>query len=382
VRDALLHNARWFFDRVQLAFPHLGQIELYTVEDRLILVASTAVGEPETPDGQTISAWLEENTPVWLLVEFAIEPPQGASRLMPRSMEERLEDYGFPSSWADLVNAFLIRLPKSFPPVNLTRSPEFKVISESSLTTEQRAQACALLEQLGVFHEVQFETTHLEPSAPHREIWLPSSRALANRVPRAVLDRYAEDEQKWLDVREAALTNPVWTTAPYSNDERSRCVVESWSPLQLTNLRVYLSMYDTLVFPLPHNDGMIPALKGWNITEDEFIELVRLGRLEVLVPQHPEHHNIRILERLSELDKGRVTYPRALEILEMREFRQRLPLWFPGADLNVQRALAQAVSHATNAESARWLNVLRRSLENHYASFNRYATLGMRGAIS
>ncbi len=131
------------------------------------------------------------------------------------------------------------------------------------------------------------------------------------------------------------------------------------------NLRIYLTLYDVVYLIAPLAEKLDPHLAALSASKSEVLELLRIGRLRLVVPQAIDRYDSHWLGEAAEAAPHALLLSRRLAAASLLETRRRWPIFFAPIGIDERVAilsvLAKAVDHVPNRTKL-WFSSLLETL--------------------
>ncbi|MBK8253655.1 MAG: hypothetical protein IPK82_13435 [Polyangiaceae bacterium] len=289
-------------------------------------------------------------------------------------------------------------LPTSFPPFVVTSEDSpITIVTAVQLTSDQEQQvtdACAIL---GDYPGPQFRTPKAESpafdvskgarSGGAHDLCLIPSRQFAKHCNRDLRLLHEEDEDFWMSHRQRVFAEALTDASSildhnWRSDRELGCIVDA-SVIPPHNLRTYLSLYDRVYLVAPLDLAFSGTCEAMGVSQEEFLELLGLGRLRVLLPQSLDRYDRTWLNRAAEAAPNALLMSRRLAAATIVDARQRVPLLFPplgSAERHILlHVLATQLPQVVEGIDAQKFNKFVTELASNWANFESF--ISDRGAM-
>lgn len=365
---------------------------------RYHLVVKDATLESRT----ALAEWLRENKPLTLPLVLSKAAPPESIQIAEHSAADHAAMKGVLRTYKQLRDDLCLRLPPWFPAFVIADDarPMSLVLSTTrTLDESEVAVFLAVARDAGLPLSWRFVC---EPPAspspptpvPHKRIRggesldIVPTRLLSATLPFAIRRVLEEDESNWTAWGSAGLAGDFGALPPEVRDQSSVLVeAETFEP---PNIRNFLVLYRKVVLLMPLAERYQPALRALGLTEAELVELFRLGRLDVLLPQPIHRYPLRVLAQMAEIRPAGLVGSRTLALKSMKAVNTAFPLAFLAAAaperqvvLAVVKAFAKHADEWAGAEHVfltRWVNSVASHLEFVWSDVNQL--VHRRGAMA
>lgn len=338
--------ALWSYDRLRLLQPQIKILGIWKKGARYFVVCPEAA-VAKADDGTPIHAWFELNKIMTCPVELVASVSSDSEQVKDRGIDEIVKLAGSPRNIRQVLADLWVQFPSSFPNFTLKEISRVGLIPEAIFQFER-----ALTDEEQHLFDTAFNSFKLPMScridSPSQTLpllgdfrgnhsqgdidliptrWLKSSGAFSKNL----LAICEEDEQLWSDKRRILFAQQInkdsLIPAAWSSKD-ARCLIDAsvFPPYNICN---YLSIYQkvTIVAPLKEfSDQIYGAL---NVKEDELINLVCMGRVQLLFPQSIERYPRSLLDGVSAASPENIMLSRRLAALTVCDSRRRMPLLYP-----------------------------------------------------
>jgi hypothetical protein len=375
--------AQFNYDYVRTQQPHLEVSGLFKIDNHYFIVCKNLSPDLLAIDGTPILKWICNNVTAGLWLEAVETPPENAHPVAERSQIEFINLVGKPRSIFYIQRDLELYLPKDFPNFSITTANKsLTLFTDTDLSIEYRELVSNIFNSFRTpLTEIRFLVQKIDPKSERDEnLIIATTRSLRGSISDSVLNLYERDEQFWLDNRIELLTSSEESEKySFNTQNKSRCVVDSTALLP-RNLRTYFSIYETVVLALPVAERYEDALNSLKISEDELIELVRIGKIEPILQQNPNRYSKSLLEKLAELDCPSILLPRKLLSFVIKDGRSRHPVLFPTFNVSERReilkALYQEIHELPNDPERAILSAILEASADNWANWENDASLG------
>ncbi|MCU1739575.1 MULTISPECIES: hypothetical protein [unclassified Pseudomonas] len=349
-----------------------------------VLIGEASTNLPDQELANLIS-WFDEScrvigTPVKIVKKL----PVGAVSVPARSSSQLSQYHGVPFTTPEFNKLLKNVLSKDFPRVAAyCDHGGIKLIVESTITAEQRAEVDIALANLGfdVEAEIVVKTSGWAEDASDN-IYIEGDTKKA--LPAALRLALEADEDFWVDSRLSLFAEGSIDRCHFLDSklamEACSCFVNSMALIP-GNLRGYLTLYKVVWIALPLEGFSEAVFEGFNVNEGELLELAAKGRVGFVLPGKIPMYSIGFLAKLLEVAPKSIIFSKRLAAASIAESRRRNPLLFPSLN-NVER---RAVLDLLSATSGVGANELPGIFVQHFSevwpsleySFNDLGALGM-----
>lgn len=248
-----------------------------------------------------------------------------------------------------LNNVLLHSLPRDF--------PEFKLVSSGIIQTEKELSDDQIelltdtLRKLKLGIKLKLKTGSLKEvvgaidkksiAEPDVTIWNSKSFGGLKNSPHKVL--WERDEDFWSDNKMGLLDNSISKNEFLGegwNLNQSSCFVSD--SLEPDNIRTYLSLFQTVYLNLPLYTNNEQYFQSLGITHKELLELVRMKRVKLVLPQPLQRYRPDLLNILLNVEPSDYLLSRKLACVTVADSRDRNPILYPTISFEDRAALLHA----------------------------------------
>ncbi len=125
------------------------------------------------------------------------------------------------------------------------------------------------------------------------------------------------------------------------------------------NMRNYLSLFEEVILVPPPKGRTDEFLKGLDITQEELLGLVEMGKVHLLLPNSIEKYELTLVEGALERRKANIQFTRRINAFTLQEIRKRNPLFFPAVPTLKKQTLLRTVDESLSFLSTADRNMAR-----------------------
>ncbi|CAJ1852058.1 hypothetical protein PEKONANI_02791 [Aeromonas jandaei] len=340
--DAIIHDYERFVLQTH-KFPHLG---LFRQGSAIFIVIENV----SDSDVEMLSKDYNDNyraicNPAPLIVPCIRD---GFEKVELRESWRKINQHGYPYTYAEIENELYMMLPKRFQPFRF----DYKMVTgKFNLELEVLPSADDVLEIEIILADLGLDNYELvinvNPNLkkdivshairekeligdidflPHNLI-IKASGLIDREMPKIILDKYEEDEEFWVDQRLNILRETSFNQSDISQLEDlnngSLCFIDA-THHDRGNLRTYLSLYRTVIISLPQKTSSTRKsfFEMFEINEFELRVLIEHGRLKFSVIDNIELYPLDLIAYILDVDPKAVIFPRSITascLLSMRD---------------------------------------------------------------
>ncbi|WP_437980451.1 hypothetical protein [Sorangium sp. So ce117] len=319
--------ARAAYDRFRIAESSIAIDGLWE-HDLTFFIVSRDVPRLSPDEWHAIHKTIAEVAHATLDIRVVSAPPEGAVPVSPRTTEEVIEGVGDTGTMADLFHDLALALPPEFPDIRLTNGEAglFVITAMRPLSSDERQVLLCAFEK--VRPGADFCVRVGELSAPVRSttFTLVSSKGLPAGFSKEARWAIERDEQFWLERRHEVFTSDTIShkdILPKSFALGTSCLVDAVWP---RNVRTYLPIFRRVVLLAPPENLQDQWLGNLAITKSEFLELVSLGRVQVVFHGEYSTYDSTLLAALAEQSPNGILLSRSLAAATIVDHRARTGL--------------------------------------------------------
>jgi hypothetical protein len=335
------HYARWSYEQLLMQQPHIDFHGLWRKGYHHYILCPD-VESARTAEGEDLRRWFDHSCrAITAPVELVASCPPDAERVPERSSAERALLAGAPRNRRDLLVDLGLLLPLEFPPFTIDNpDADIVMVTHRALTPDETAQTRSAYTSLGYHVPLKFsvdtkrnpEHEEFRHSVGQGDIALIPSRRLASKAGRELRFLVEDDEQFWVENRNAVLT--TFHTKPatllpdaWASTRSLSCLVDA-TVFAPDNMRAYLSLYDTVYLALPIASAFEQNCAALGVTSGELLQLVQTGRVKVILPQSVDRYPVQWLNSAAEAASGNLLLSRRLAAATISDARRRMPFLF------------------------------------------------------
>jgi hypothetical protein len=378
--------AQFEYDFIRIRQPQLEVDGLFQIDDHFFVLCKNLNDDSVAMDGSSVKKWVSENRIVTLSISLVNQIPLGAQPVPERSHLDYVNFVGKPRTIQTLQTDLEVLLPKSFPNFLIkAERGELLIVTENVLSDEEKTIIINLIESfknpiLSIrFTQGSFEEIVSQGDTSKR-LTLSSARNIRNHFTRDLVNLYESDEDYWISNRDSILTDkkdPLKYS--FATQDKSRCIIDATS-FPPRNARIYLSIYEVLILALPLNETYENFLQEFGISEDDLIELIRLGKIEPILPQNLKRYPRRLIEKIAELDSAKTIMPRRLLMHVLSDGRHRYPLLYPTFGISERREVLKIlyteISELPEGSEKTVLIAFLRAISENWTDWENDVSLG------
>ncbi len=260
--------------------------------------------------------------------EVVGEVPIDAEKVILRNKVEKCCSFYQPLTIDLFLNQLIRHIPKEYHPFHADMkwyNNKFTLTFKRNLTQEEQDEIKLICESLGYQgYDYEFITNPNIPDYPgevtikpntHNNLALVASGLIQKQFSRVLLDKYEEDEDFWSQNRHSIFlgappTKEYYLPNQFYSKGKSSCFVDA-SVFQRQNLRVYLSLYETVIIALPFQQ-QYDFYSIFQVTKVELRELIIRKRLLFVVPQNLDRYDKKLIDDILSTDPNCIIFSRKL----------------------------------------------------------------------
>ncbi|MFZ1122740.1 MAG: hypothetical protein WAN81_21145, partial [Candidatus Binataceae bacterium] len=369
---------------------------------RYYIVCPNLADDLRATDGAALPEWFNSKCkPAGVPMQLVPAPPDGSQQISARTLKEAIELAGDPLTRGEVLSELSLRLPRTFPLVGIedgSTAMTVKIRVARDLASEEEHaldEAIASLQQpwrhetevQGVQEKRTPERPPAQPAAPAGLPALVPSRLLFRSASSQLRSIYEEDEDFWSTNRVKVLGS--WAVDPTAlipnrhwDSNTSRCVIfgHDSDALPIVNP---LSVFRKVALVLAPMTTIAEVCGRLKCTESDLLQLMELGRVQLVLAHSPEQYPIRFLQLAAERSPEQMLFPRRLAALVVVDSRKRLPLLFAPFTTAERAVIIRALRQAAEAVEEPARRILDRAASSlaeiwckTYEVVNRHGSLG------
>jgi len=345
------HYTRWSYDEFRIKQPHIETEGLWVKNDFYYIKCKDLTVKPINDDELSIEEHFNRKikaigAPVMLVDKL----PEEVTRVKDRSLQEVIQLTGVPLNQIDFDNQLSMLLPKDFPPYKfyLKQGEAWTLEVGRFLTNEEKQTFRNCLYSLqGHSIDKYFKVivnTKISPmikTDKTNNLDILPIRTLSSNISSVLKRQLEKDEQLWIDYRLPILATEDFTdkdfTTPW-NQNGSSCLIDV-SVYSAHNIRNYLSMYKNIILVAPIHQEHQKVLSSLGVSQSELIELIKIGRIKLLLPHSIERYNLRFLEEVADTGQNNMMFSRHLALKTISDSRKRNPFLYPTLEIEDKQQL-------------------------------------------
>ncbi|SHN74253.1 hypothetical protein SAMN04487896_3435 [Paenibacillus sp. ov031] len=393
--DSNYYSAHWSYDRLRILQPHVITDGLWYINDFYYIKCEDLSVEPlNNEDSLPLEVFFKKTikalaTPIFLVEQV----PEEAIRLDDRPLQEAVQVVGEMLNQNDFDDQIALLIPPDFPNYRFYLQQREGWILEVERTITDSEYDCFIysLDRLQGFtrpdnikllinSQIHSKNINAEPSLD----LIPSRRSSMN-VSSELKKQWEFDEQLWVDQSVSILTSDDYIkeeSLPTTWKQNGSSCLLDLSVSGAQDIRNYLTMYQTVNIVAPPSFDHVSVLSTLGITEKELIELVRLDRVKILLPQDINHYEQKFLEELVESAPHNLMFSRQLALRTIADSRKRNPLLYPNLETEEKQRLLSALHGLAlkliDPKSQAWVRALAIQLSEIW---NANTLVAFRGAM-
>jgi len=341
--------ARWSYDQLRLKQPNVITEGLYEIGQQYFIVCPDLSEELLANDKNSLNHWFKRNKACTCQIKLIKEKPKNAIKVPDRSLEELIILASYPRTERDIYTDLTLELPKTFPYFNIKMEDNVLNIfikRELSYEEEEIFKNAFDYLQIPIEYIIKVdENIQLEPfrmKGSQGDIDLISSKRLPNNISKNLKMLWEKDEDFWVDNRLKVLGSEAKTYdnfIPSSWGGKYSCCLVNASVFPPHDIRNYLSIYQKVILVAPLDLKSSEIYISLGVNESELVELVRLGRVQLLFPQSIDRYPIQLLNEVAEISPENIMFSRRLACITICDIRARLPFLYPIFGVNERQEL-------------------------------------------
>lgn len=386
------YSSRWSYDRLRTTQPHVETQGLWFYNDIYYIKCTDLSVMPLNEEMLSLEDYFVKKVKAMgTQMKLVEQVPEGAERIDDRSLQEVVQVVGTLLNQNDFDDQLALLIPPSFPPYRFgfEQGKGWILEVEKTISDSEYQSFLSSLTKLFAKPKNIIVEVNKNVSAKHQKIMtgldlVPSRRSSFSVTPE-LKKLWENDEQLWVDQSVSVLS---------SNDFNESLLPRNWHKngasclLDLSistshDIRNYLTMYRTINIVVPLANFHERVLLSLNVSQEELVELVIMGRVKLLFPQNIERYNRKFLENLAGVAPNSLMFSRQLALRTIIDSRHRNPLLYPILETE-DKQLLLAFLHNTalkvkdhNLQS--WLKSLAFELSRIWEEST--STISFRGAM-
>lgn len=376
---------RQSYERLLLAQPQLEFDGLWFKDQIYYIVCPELTPDTKSKEGMPLEIWFRMHQLMGPLTKIVSEAPAGAERIRSRTAEDLALLRDSSRTFPEIVLAINLALPREFPNFWLEdMGAGCSATFERALSDEEMSIFAAACRTAG---SPRLGHTKVDPGADYRsepflhvygpkigdagrDLYLTPSRRLSDKVPQKLRWLVEDDEDFWRDQRGRLLTTttveqPTEVLPQGWKVPGASCVVDPRAA-PTNNIRNYLSIFRQVILVLPTVDLLEAKLQELRLSQRDLIDLVRLGRVSLLLPESIDRYPYAVLQPLAEEVPERLLASRRLAAATIVDTRSRFPLLYPPSGVEeryeILHGLAVVAAQMDNEEHRRFRAAAVRAL--------------------
>ncbi|MCK9237728.1 MAG: hypothetical protein M0P46_06480 [Thiopseudomonas sp.] len=336
-------HARYACEALMLLQPQLEVEGLYRRDQDFVIHCPALTNNLTTLDGTSLVEWFAESCrPMGSPIRLLAYVPKGYKFVPLRTNAQRASLHGEPLNGFDFAREFQTWLLDDFPLVGFESGGGYVIVNVSRpLSEAEQTQVNTAARSLGMPVEVRLKKNSLnEPQATRKYVLkpesvslsLPSAKVVKNKYSNRLAALYEEDEDFWISNRETIfypqdVANVNVLKEAFSLN-RPACFIDA-SVFPPHNIRSYLPLYHRIIMAMPLKERLATALQQLNVSQDDLIELVRIGRVQFVLPLPLHRYDLNFIELITESAPEAFLFSRRLAAASIVESHKRLPFMYP-----------------------------------------------------
>jgi len=341
------YGARHSFERLLLEEPQAVIDGLWVHNRQFFIRCPNLPNNPLASNGTPLVQRFDEHyRSSGSSVSLVSEVPPGAVRVPSRTPAELVLGIGDERTWAQLSDELGLILPKDFPAFRLSFDvtlPGYLVALARDIGPEQTTALGQAFEhlQIGYPFRATVDATVETPTPAVRrqgDISLRSTRRLGRNVGREAKFLNDEDGDFWVDQRMRIFGQAppsLRDLLPATFRGSSACLVDN---MGASNIRTYLSIYRRVLLVAPVEGHYERTLADLGLSNEELLQLMRLGRVQLLCPQSLDRYPSSLINSAAEAAPDALLLSRRFAAACVVDGRRRM-LLLPGCDVEQRRQL-------------------------------------------
>lgn len=337
--DVIIHDYERFVVQTH-KFPHLG---LFRQGNAIFIVVENI----NDSDIEMLSKDYNENyraicNPAPIIVPFIMG---GFEKIELRESWRKINQHGYPYTYAEIENELYMMLPKRFQPFRFDYkmvSGKFHLELEVPPSADDVLEIEIILADLGLdnyelvinvnpnlkedimSHEIREKEIMGDIEFPPHNLIIKASGLIDRELPKIILDKY---EEFWVDQRLNILRETSFNRSDISQldvlNNSSLCFIDA-THHDRGNLRTYLSLYRTVIISLPQKTSSARKsfFEMFEINEFELRVLIEHGRLKFTIIDNIELYPSNLIAYILDVDPKAIIFPRSITascLLSMRD---------------------------------------------------------------
>lgn len=364
---SLYNLARWSYEQLLLRQPETEFKGLWTDGDRYFAVCPGVDGSTKERGGKQLVKWFNSECRVaGVPITLVPEVPSGTAPVPPRGLNEVIENRGGLMTTRDLFVNLHFVLPAEFPNFALRNVARHGVATieiqvAQNLSLEEHSELSKAIAKIGVSRPFSVsllpglipDELPFRSANPEGDIDLVPSRRVSSARFRNLRWLVEEDDDFWATNRtkllgERSTTEPTDALKKGFMNEGLGCYVDATTFLA-QNLRSYLALYNTVYLSPPIGENPSEKLQALGATPQELVQLVRCGRLRLVLPQSVDRYNQDWLSSAAEACPRGILLSRRLAAATIIDTRRRWPIFYPPFAFEERKACLLAISRTAEA---------------------------------
>ncbi len=393
--------ARWAYERLCVLQPQVETGGIWEHNGRYYIVCPKLADDLRATDGAPLHEWFHAKCrPAGVPMQLVPAPPNGSREIAVRTLREAIELAGDPLTRGEVLSELSLRLPRTFPLVGLedgSTAMTVKIAVARDLSPEEQRDLEAAIEALQQPWRHETEVKSVQEDLPKTPAARPGQPAgLPQLIPSRLLFRSAsshlrsiceEDEEFWSTNRVKVLGS--WSVEPTAlipsrgwDRDMSRCLIfgNDTDALPIVNP---LSIFRKVALVLAPGTTTAELCGRLKCTESDLLQLMELGRVQLVLPHSPDQYPLRFLELAAERSPAEMLFPRRVAALVVADARKRVPFLFAPFTTAERAVIIRALRQAAQAVEDPARRILDRAASSladiwckTYEVVNRHGSLG------
>jgi hypothetical protein len=333
------YGAIWSYNRLRLLQPQVEEHGLYKTGETYQILCPNLDADSKASDETPLLKWFNRMrqilTPIALVRTLSV----GAVRMRELTSVEIATCTGAPRTLRDVYASLAVELPADFPSYYIQdETGAITVVVSRALSEDENRRLQDTIDRLKL--SVSYSITQSQvpfvkgdefQRAPQADIdLLPARSAKARGWSKELCDLIRRDEEAWMEHRgqlSRLSAREVLPSGSFASSD-ARCLVNA-ATFPTEDIRNHLSIYQKVAIIAPLASHATQFYGTAKVTEDEVVELARMGRVEFVCPQAVDRYPISLLEKLSSTAPHALLFSRRLALATAADCRQRVPLLYP-----------------------------------------------------
>lgn len=332
---------------------------LYYYQGRYFICCPEINQDTLALDGSNVHQWFRMHKIMSTNLVLVNQLPEGAIKIDDQLADSVPLDSGYLVTNADIEYECDLLIPKLFPDYKVVIAHPTKIVFGEEVSEEGFAELRRIFADAKFQVPIVFEndTALVLPGKPRINFFqtILTYRQSKSTLSPAIAAAWEADEDTWLTVRNQVMSENPGDKNPFKpasfDGDSLRCLIDC-SYGTPDNIRNYLTMYEQVCIVAPIAKMQEQALSNLGISPDELKELVKLNKVQLLLPKSIEHYEQSLLQDLLDIRKDNLHFTRSVSTMTIMEMRKRNPFLFPAIPIEEKQALLHAVDQSTASSVA------------------------------